>query len=78
MTVARVASSGFAAKRCKISDMVFFDKIVKRNAAIFDELYIIAHAFDFVSFAGGAVGAAGVDVVAAGFFCDSFFELAAS
>ena len=74
MTVSRKASSGFrdfSSKRCKISDMVFFLKEMQR----FFELYIIAHAFDFVSFAGGAAGAAGVG---AGFFCDSFLELAAS
>ena len=39
--------------------------------------YIIVQALDFVSFAGAA-GVAGVAGTAAGFFCDSFFELAAS
>ena len=50
----------------------------KKSGDFFFEFYIIAHAFDFVSFAGGAVGAAVAAGVAEGFFCDSFLALAAS
>ena len=74
MTVAGASSGSRVFLRSGAKFLTWF-LIVKKNGDFFFEFYIIAHAFDFVSFAGGAVGAAGV---AEGFFCDSFFALAAS